>query len=259
MVTGLVLAFAGCLGLVCGSFANVLIYRLPRCESVVFPGSHCPACGTPIPWYLNIPVLSFLALRGRCASCKVPISPRYPLVEASTGLLFLACAWAWGPTVKAGWGAAFCLLCLPLGLIDLEHQILPDRLTYPGLAAGLLFSVTGQATAWKDALAGAVAGAVLPMAVMGAYWLIRREEGMGWGDVKLLAMIGAFLGWKGVLLTLMAGALAGTFIGGGYLLVSGKGRRTPLPFGTFLCAAALLVLFFGDAAWRWYAGLLPPP
>ncbi len=259
MVTGLVLVFAGCLGLVCGSFANVLIYRLPRRESVVFPGSHCPACGAPIPWYLNVPVLSFAALRGRCASCKVPISPRYPLVEASMGLLFVACAWAWGPTVKAGWGAVFCLLCLPLGLIDLEHQILPDRLTYPGLAAGLLFSFTGQATAWQDALAGAVAGAVLPIMVMGAYWLIRREEGMGWGDVKLLAMIGAFLGWKGALLTLMAGALAGTFIGGGYLLVSGKGRRTPLPFGTFLCAAALLVLFFGDAAWRWYAGLLPPP
>lgn len=259
MVTVLLLPFAAAFGLVCGSFANVLIYRLPRRESVAFPGSHCPACAAPIPWYLNVPVLSWLVLRGRCAACRAPISPRYPLVELSMGLLFLACAWTWGGSVRTAWGCAFCLLCVPLGLIDLEHQILPDKLTYPGMAAGLAFAFGGSGTPWQEALLGAVAGALIPAAVMGVYWLIRREEGMGLGDVKLLAMIGAFLGWKGMLLTLLAGAFLGTLIGGGFLLLSGRGRRTPLPFGTFLCAAALGALFFGEAAWRWYTGLLLPP
>ncbi len=259
MVTVLLLPFAAALGLICGSFANVLIHRLPRRESVVFPGSHCPACGAHIPWYLNVPVLSWLALRGRCAACHAPISPRYPLVEASMGLLFLACAWTWGDSARTAWGCAFCLLCLPLGLIDLEHQILPDKLTYPGMAAGLAFSLGGAGTPWRASLLGTLAGALIPLAVMAAYWLIRREEGMGLGDVKLLAMVGAFLGWQGMLLTLLAGAFLGTVIGGGFLLCSGRGRKTPLPFGTFLCAASLGALFFGEAAWRWYTGLLLPP
>jgi leader peptidase (prepilin peptidase)/N-methyltransferase len=145
-----------------------------------------------------------------------------------------------------------------LGLIDLEHQILPDRLTYPGMVAGLAFAVAGVGPPLPEALAGMLAGALIPAAVIGTYWLIRREEGMGWGDVKLLAMMGAFLGWRGMLLTLLAGAFLGSILGGGYLLLSGRGRKTPLPFGTFLCAAALGTLFFGEAAWRWYAGLLVP-
>jgi leader peptidase (prepilin peptidase)/N-methyltransferase len=258
VVTALLLPFSVALGLICGSFANVLIHRLPRRESVVYPGSHCPSCGALIPWYLNVPVLSWIVLRGRCASCKAPISCRYPLVELAMGGLFLACAWTWGPTLRTVWGCAFCLLCVPLGLIDLEHQILPDRLTYPGIAAGLIFAVAGGILPWRDALVGAAVGAIIPAAVIGAYWLLRHQEGMGWGDVKLLAMIGAFLGWKGMLLTLLAGAFLGTLIGGGYLLFSGRGRQTPLPFGTFLCAAALGALFFGDRAWQWYAGLLAP-
>ena len=172
-----------------------------------------------------MPVLSWLALRGRCASCKAPISFRYPLVELAVGGLFLACAWTWGPTLQTAWGCAFCLLCLPLGLIDLEHQILPDKLTYPGIAAGLTFAAAGEVIPWRDALVGAAAGALIPAAVIGAYWLLRQQEGMGWGDVKLLGMIGAFLGWKGMLLTLLAGAFLGTLIGGGYLLLSGRGRQ----------------------------------
>jgi leader peptidase (prepilin peptidase)/N-methyltransferase len=259
VVNALLLPFATALGLVCGSFANVLIHRLPRGESVAFPGSHCPVCGEPIPWTLNVPILSWLALRGKCAACKAPISARYPLVELSLGLLFLACAWTWGTSPRAAWGSAFCLLCVPLGLIDLEHQILPDKLTYPGMVTGLAFAFAGWGSPPLEALLGAAAGALIPAAVIGAYWLIRREEGMGWGDVKLLAMVGAFLGWKGMLLTLLAGAFLGSIVGGGYLLLSGRGRKTPLPFGTFLCAAALGVLFFGEAAWRWYAGLLLPP
>ena len=254
----LLLAFSACMGLACGSFANVLIHRLPLRESVAFPGSHCPACGAPIPWYFNIPVLSWLALRGRCAACKSRISPRYPLVELAMGILFLGSAWAWGASVHTASAWTFCLLCVPLGLIDLEHQILPDRLTYPAIALGIAFALGGSGTSWKNSLAGAAAGALIPAAVIGAYWVIRREEGMGWGDVKLLSAIGAFLGWQGMLLTLLVGSLLGTAVGGAYLLLSGKGKKTPLPFGTFLCAAALVALFAGEAAWRWYMALLVP-
>ncbi len=249
------LVFAAAAGLVAGSFANVLIYRLPRRESIVFPGSHCPSCGEPIPWYLNVPVLSWVALGGRCARCSAPISPRYPLVEAATGGLFAACFLAWGLSPETLAGCLFALFCLPLGIIDLEHQILPDKLTYPGILVGLAFSPFVSWTTPTGALIGAAAGAGLPAAVIGVYALFGIEA-MGWGDVKLLAMIGAFLGWQGMLLTLLGGAVLGTLIGGTYLLASGKGRRTPLPFGTFLCAAALAALFWGPAIWKWYAGLI---
>ncbi len=257
MVTPAFLALAAVIGLALGSFANVLIHRLPRRESIVSPGSRCPRCGTPIRWYHNVPVLSWIILRGRCADCGAPISPRYPLVEAAMGALFLAAAWRWGPTVECGAACLFLLVSLPLGLIDLEHQILPDRLTYPGIAMGLLLSPFVGWTRPLDSLAGAVLGAAIPAALIGAYGLFGIEA-MGWGDVKLLARVGAFLGWHGVLLTLLAGALLGTLLGGLYLVVSGRGRRTPLPFGTFLVAAAMASLFAGEWVWHWYLGILAP-
>ncbi|MEW5764815.1 MAG: prepilin peptidase [Acidobacteriota bacterium] len=255
----LFLPAAGLLGLVWGSFANVLIHRLPRGESVVSPGSRCPACAAPIRWFQNVPLLSWVALRGRCASCRTPISPRYPLVEAAMGGLFLACAAAFGPSPASAIGALFSFLALCLGLIDLEHQILPDRLTLPGIALGLGSSFFVPWTTPWASLLGAVLGAALPAALIGAYALF-SVEAMGWGDVKLLAMLGAFLGWKGMLLALFGGALIGTLAGGAYLLAAGKDRRTPLPFGTFLCAAGLGALFWGPAFWsRYQALLLPSP
>lgn len=250
-------AVAFLFGLVWGSFGNVLIHRLPRRESVVFPGSHCPACGTPLKWFHNVPVLSFLLLRGRCAFCKAPISPRYPLVESAAGLLFAASALTWGPTPAAAAGAAFSFLLLVLGLIDLEHQILPDRLTYPGIALGLGASFFVPWSSPLSSLAAALVGAALPALLIGVYALFGIEA-MGWGDVKLLAMVGAFLGWKGLLLTLLLGAFLGTVVGGAYLYATGRDRRTPLPFGTFLAAAALVSLFFGPAAWRWYLSAFFP-
>lgn len=257
MVT-LFLVFAALFGLAAGSFANVLIYRLPRRESIVLPGSHCPLCGAPIPWYLNVPLLSWIALRGRCSKCRERISLRYPAVEAAAGCLFLASAWVWGPTASTGAACCFCLLCLCLGLIDLEHQILPDRLTYPGLALGLAFCPFVAWTDWRQALIGAAAGAAVPALLIFAYGLF-KVDAMGWGDVKFLAMIGAFLGWKSLLLCLLWGAVLGVAIGGGYLLATGKGRRTPLPFGTFLAIAAVLSLFFGPSTWSWYTALVFPP
>jgi leader peptidase (prepilin peptidase) / N-methyltransferase len=146
-----------------------------------------------------------------------------------------------------------------LGFIDLEHQILPDCLTYPGIVLGLAFSPFVSWTDWRQALVGAAAGAAVPALLILAYALF-KVEAMGWGDVKFLAMIGAFLGWKSLLLCLLCGALLGVVIGGGYILVSGKGRRTPLPFGTFLAVAALLSLFLGPEIWSWYVGrFFPPP
>jgi leader peptidase (prepilin peptidase)/N-methyltransferase len=253
----LLLASSLCLGLVVGSFANVLIHRVPRRESIVFPGSRCPACLAAIPWYLNVPLLSWLVLRGRCRECKAPISPRYPLVEALMGGLFMACAWLWGPSLDTLAAWCFCLLCVALGLVDLEHQLLPDRLTYPGIALGLAFSPFVHHTTWRQSLVGAALGAAIPALLILAYALF-KVEAMGWGDVKFLAMIGAFLGWRGVLLCLLLGALLGSLIGGAYIALSGKGRRTPLPFGTFLSAGALASLFFGARVWGWYAGFLSP-
>lgn len=250
-------ALAFLLGLVWGSFGNVLIHRLPRRQSVVLPPSHCPSCGAPLRWYHNVPLLSYLALRGRCAFCRARISPRYPLVEAATGLLFAASALAFGPSLAAGAAALFSLLLLTLGLIDLEHQILPDRLTYPGIFLGLAASFFVPWTSPPASFAGAALGALLPALLIGAYALFGIEA-MGWGDVKLLAMVGAFLGWKGLLLTLLLGAFAGTVVGGLYLYATGKGRKTPLPFGTFLSAAALVALFFGPALWAWYLGTFFP-
>jgi len=256
MVT-LLLTFSFLTGLAAGSFANVIIHRVPRRESIVFPGSHCPLCGEPIPWYLNLPVLSYLLLRGHCTRCKGPISARYPLVEALMAALFLACAWIWGFKVDTLASCLFCLLCVSLGVIDLEHQLLPDRLTYPGILMGLGFCPFVSWTTWQSSLVGAAAGASFPALLILVYALFKIEA-MGWGDVKFLAMVGAFLGWKSLLLCLLWGAIAGSLIGGIYLLATGKGRRTPLPFGTFLAAAAVAALFWGPAVWEWYMKLVLP-
>lgn len=257
MVT-LLYAFSTLFGLAAGSFCNVLIHRLPRGESIVSPPSHCPACGTPIPWYLNVPVLSWVLLLGRCRSCGARISVRYPLVELAVGGLFLGSALAWGPTPATLAASFFSLMITALALIDLEHQILPDALTYPGIALGMAFSFVVPWTDWKASLAGGIAGAALPMFLIWLWPLLTGVEGMGWGDVKLLAMVGTFLGWKGLALTLVSGSLAGALIGGLYLVLSGKGGRTPLPFGTFLGAAALASLFLQGPVWTWYMGLLLP-
>lgn len=246
--------FAAILGLVVGSFLNVVIHRLPRGESLSYPPSRCPRCGAAIRWYDNVPVLSYLLLLGRCRDCHGAISPRYPLVEAATGLLFLAAAFKVPQWLWALHAAVLGSLCLALALIDLEHMILPDALTLPGAAFGLLLAVAGGPTPLLDAAVGTVLGAALPLGIIWVYRVLRGVEGMGFGDVKLLAMLGAFLGWQGMLLTLALAAVAGALVGLG-LIVLGKGsRQTELPFGTFLCAAAMAVLFFGEklaAFWSW--------
>lgn len=245
-----VLTVAGAYGLALGSFLNVVIHRLPRGTSLLRPGSHCPSCGAPVRWFDNVPVLSFLALGGRCRSCRARISLRYPLVELASGALAVAAMARFGLSLVGVEAAVLALLLLPLALIDLEHHLLPDLLTLPGIALGLAFSAMGGLASLRDAAIGAALGAALPLLVIVAYRAVRGVEGMGLGDVKLLAMIGSHLGWLGMLLTLCLGACAGALVGLA-LILAGRGRAdTELPFGTFLAAAGLVVLFFAATLLR---------
>jgi leader peptidase (prepilin peptidase)/N-methyltransferase len=265
------------LGLVIGSFLNVCILRIPADKSIVLPSSSCPKCGKAIAPYDNIPVLSWIFLGGKCRNCKTKISAMYPAVELLTGILFLACYLVFGPSVEALKWAVFSALLVVLTITDLRERILPDEVNFFGLGAGLLFSfftvpLDGTAlwiaTRWfdfppprmalsfADALLGAVAGSGLLWLVAEGYFRIRGREGMGLGDVKMMAAVGAFLGLKRTMMTVLAGSLLGSVIGILLISISKKGRDYELPFGTFLGAGALLVVFFGTSALRWYESLL---
>ncbi|HSO22461.1 MAG TPA: prepilin peptidase [Chondromyces sp.] len=248
----LVIAFIFAFGAAWGSFLNVLVYRLPREVSVLRePPSSCPACATPIRWYDNIPLVSWIALRGRCRSCKAPISVRYPLVELAAGVLAVLAFLRWGVSVTGVEVTVFAWVSLALGLIDLDFQILPDVLTYPSIAFGLACSALGGYTWWLDSLLGAAVGALLPILVIVIYKLWRGIEGMGWGDVKYLAAIGAVVGLRGVVGVLIVGASVGAIFGLGMILAGRGSGKTPLPFGTFLALAALLWLYAPPAWFAW--------
>jgi leader peptidase (prepilin peptidase)/N-methyltransferase len=253
--------YAAVLGLIVGSYLNVLIYRLPLGISTVFPRSRCPQCGTAIRAYDNVPVLSFLLLRGRCRQCGARISWRYPAVEGATAVLFLACFLRFGISLRAPVAALFCALMLALTMIDYDHMILPDKLTWPGIALGILLQpFAGWTRLWPGAwgaVAGAVLGAALGAGILLAVWIAwylwRHEEGMGLGDVKMLAAIGAFLGWKGVLVALFLGALSGAVVGLTLMAFRGLDFKAKLPFGVFLALGGVIALFAGEALVRVYA------
>jgi leader peptidase (prepilin peptidase)/N-methyltransferase len=230
-------------GLVVGSYLNVVVHRLPQGLSTVHPASHCPACEAQIKAYDNIPVLSYLLLRGRCRACSARISPRYPLVEAATSALFMACGLVFGPSLQAVAAALFCSLMVVLALIDLEHMILPDKLTLPGIVVGLALQPWIDGVSWLDALIGTLIGAGALILLINVWYWLREEEGMGLGDVNLMALIGAFLGWKGVLLALFSGALAGALVGLLLMALRRLALTSKLPFGTFLAVGALVALF----------------
>ena len=265
------------LGLVIGSFLNVCILRIPADKSIVLPASSCPKCGKAIAPYDNIPVLSWLFLGGKCRNCKTKISAMYPAVELLTGLLFLACYFVFGLTVDALKWSVFAALLVVLTVTDLRERILPDEVNFFGLGAGLLFSFFTKsldgtalwlanrwfdfpppqmALSFADAVLGAVAGSGLLWLVAEGYFRIRGREGMGLGDVKMMAAVGAFLGLKRTLLTVLMGSLLGSVIGIVLIAVSKKGRDYELPFGTFLGAGALLVVFYGTPALHWYESML---
>ena len=264
-------------GLIVGSFLNVCILRIPADKSIVSPASSCTKCGKSIAPYDNIPVLSWVFLGGKCRNCKTKISAMYPAVELLTGILFLGCYLAFGLTVDALKWAVFAALLVVLTITDLRERILPDEVNFFGLGAGLLFSLFTKsldgtalwlasrwfefpppqmALSFFDAVLGALAGSGLLWIVAEGYFRIRGREGMGLGDVKMMAAVGAFLGLKRTMMTVLAGSFLGSLIGIFLIAVSKKGRDYELPFGTFLGAGALLVVFFGTPALHWYQSLL---
>ena len=246
---------AALLGLAVGSFLNVVIHRLPRGESLWRPGSRCAACGEPVRPRDNVPLLSYLVLRGRCRACGATISPRYPLVEAATAAAFVGCLLRFGPSPAAAVGAVLCCLLVALALIDFEHYLLPDSLTLPGIALGWGLQLWNPDPGLLAAVVGALIGAGL-LFLLGETWSwLRDEEAMGLGDVKLLAMVGAFLGWRGVLASLALGALLGAAVGIGLILARRAGPKSRLPFGSFLAAGAAAALFAGPALTETYLRL----
>jgi len=245
------------IGLILGSFANVCIHRLPRGESVVAPRSRCPRCGVQIGARDNVPVVSWLLLRGRCRACGAPIAPRYPLIEAANSLLYALAAAAFGVTPRSLLVMGFLTAFLVLALIDLEHQLLPDAITFPGVGLGIAGSLLPGSTV---PLASSVVAAAAGYAVFAAIARLGRwyygEEALGAGDWKLVAMIGALLGVLGLVTAVFLGSLAGAIVG---ITLLGRGRatgRTRIPFGSFLALGAVLTVFVGEPAMAWYRGLL---
>jgi leader peptidase (prepilin peptidase)/N-methyltransferase len=244
------------LGAVIGSFLNVCIYRIPAGESVVRPRSRCPQCLTPIAWYQNIPILSYLLLRGRCGACGVRIAPRYALVEALTGALFLLVLWRFGlqSFVPVLW--LFAAVLVVITFIDLDHQIIPDVISLPGIVVGFACSFLIPWVSWSDSLLGILAGGGSLYLVAWLYALLAKKEGMGGGDIKLLAMIGAFLGWKAVFPIIFFSSVLGVLVGVPLMLVKRADGKLAIPFGPFLAAGSLAYLFWGPQIIRWYLGLL---
>lgn len=244
---------AGLFGLVIGSFLNVVIYRLPKGVSVVWPASACGHCKQTLRWFENIPVVSWVVLGGRCARCKTRISVQYPIVEAVTGVLFaLVAAMTPDPVLMVA-RLIFVAGLVVLFAIDLEHQILPNVITLPGIVVGFAFALAGP-PGWRDSLLGILLGGGVLYAIAAGYYLLRREEGLGMGDVKMLAAIGAFLGWKAVLLTLVLSSFAGALIGVALIAVQRGTMKYALPFGTFLALGAVAAMLVGQPIIDWYAG-----
>ena len=253
MTTAWFMALSGLLGLAVGSFLNVCIYRLPLEQSLAFPASHCTSCNRRLSWFENVPVLAWLLLRGRCRTCHARISIVYPLVELFAGTMFAWAAWQYGP----GWllvsRLLFGCMLIVLFFIDLRHRILPNVITVGGTIAGFILSVVAP-PGWTSSLLGLVIGGLIPLLLAEAYFRLRKIEGLGMGDVKMLALIGAFLGWKLVLLTLALASLLGSVVGVGLIVARRGNMKLALPFGTFLAIAAMFAAAVGDAVVAWYMG-----
>jgi leader peptidase (prepilin peptidase)/N-methyltransferase len=234
-------------GAVVGSFLNVVIVRLPRNESLVVPRSRCRACGTELHWFDNIPVLSFLALRGRCRACGGMISWRYPIVEAVTALMFALAAWRSTSPADLLLAWLFLSTLIVITGMDLEHQVIPDRITLPAIAVGFLTSFLGTRVSWLDSLLGILGGGGILFAV-----IVLSGGGMGGGDMKLGATIGAFLGYKLALLALFLSVMLGGIVALGLLSTGIRRRKDPIPFGPFLAMAAGAAILWGEAILTWY-------
>ena len=242
------------LGLVVGSFLNVCIHRLPLGQSIVSPGSRCPGCGYSLRWFDNIPVISYAVLGGRCRTCGASISARYPIVELLTMGVFVAHYFAFGVDILLVPRLLLACALIVLFAIDLEHHLLPNAITLPGIAVGLAFSLL-LPPGLQSALLGVLVGGGVLWLIGEAYFRFAGQEGMGGGDVKMLAMIGAFLGWKLVLVTLVFSSVAGSVIGLLVLATRRGGMKYALPYGTFLALGAIIASLFGERIVGWYVGL----
>jgi leader peptidase (prepilin peptidase)/N-methyltransferase len=272
-------AAAGLLGLCVGSFLNVVIHRLPQmmerewaaqCAelrgepastaaeplSLARPRSRCPACGHPIGALENIPIVSFLLLRGKCSACSAPISARYPLVEAVTGLLSAYAAWHFGPTPQAVGALLLIWALIALTAIDFDTQLLPDSITLPLLWLGLGFNLVGVYTDLPSAVIGPMVGYLSLWSVFWLFKLATGREGMGYGDFKLLAALGAWLGWQMMPAIILLSSVVGAVVGIGLIVVARHGRHVPIPFGPYLAAAGMIALFWGQQITRGYLGLM---
>jgi len=247
MVTSdpLLLLISFIVGSIVGSFLNVCIARIPAGDSIVFPGSHCPVCGTPLIWYENIPIVSYCLLRGTCRSCHVRISPVYPVVEIITAAASLTLFMKFGPTLRFAVTFLFTAALIVITFIDLKHQIIPDVITLPGIPLFLASGVFIMELSFRDALIGCIVGGGSLFFVGFVYKLIKKQEGMGGGDVKLLAMIGGFLGWQSLLFVILISSLFGAVVGVAVMVYQRGSMQTAIPFGPFLSLAAVLYLFCG--------------
>lgn len=269
----LVFSFVFAFGLCWGSFVNVVIHRLPLGEDIVFPRSACPKCKALIPWYRNIPLVSFLFLRGKCGDCGTKISFRYPLVELITGFLFTAVAYSTPNFLEWPFGFYFLASLVACTFIDIDHWILPDKITLPGILVGfassivapnaLLQSGPGNVLAFSfgwnpilgsflDSVIGMLVGGGILYLVAWGYQVLANKDGLGGGDIKFLAMAGAFLGTKGALVTLVLSSILGSLIGIFLIAFRGKKSGTAIQFGPFLSIGAATAFFFGDLLWQWY-------
>jgi leader peptidase (prepilin peptidase)/N-methyltransferase len=247
------------LGLIVGSFLNVVIHRLPLGQDIVFRPSHCPRCQAPIPFYLNVPLLGYLVLRGRCLSCRAPISPRYPLVEALTALSFWLAWERYGLSLHAGAAAVFMSILIALAFIDLQHMILPDELTLGGSALFLVYAFFHPEIGWQEALLSGAGGALFFAALFYAYLKLRKTEGLGFGDVKMALLLGLFLGARRLTAAVFLASLSGLLVGLWFIAFKKKDLKLALPFGPFLALGAYVALFWGDALLDWIGGLWVTP
>jgi leader peptidase (prepilin peptidase)/N-methyltransferase len=274
--TALFVVLAGVFGLLVGSFLNVVIHRLPQmlqrewreqCAwlngstpaeeplyNLAVPRSACPACQHQITWYENIPVLSWLVLRGRCSACGTSISMRYPMVELLTGVLFGYAAWRWGASIQTLFVFGLMASLIALAFIDLDTQLLPDNITLPLLWVGLLINLNGMFCSVDEAIIGAAAGYLSLWLVYHGFKRLTGKEGMGFGDFKLLAALGAWLGWKLLLPILLAASFAGALVGIAFIVLAGRDRATPMPFGPWLAMGGLIALIWGDSLVQLWLG-----
>lgn len=249
-------------GAIVGSFLNVVILRLPQENaSIVFPGSHCPHCNHNLSWYENIPILSYIFLLGKCKTCKTKISIQYPMVELLMAILSCAVVYRFGLSMTSLGYFLFCAALVVIIWIDIHHQIIPDVISIPGVIIGFLFSFTNYTVTWQSSLIGLVVGGGSLYTIALLYYLIRKHDGMGGGDIKLLAMLGAFLGWQSLPFIILASSLSGTIVGLFAMLKQRKGGQTRIPFGPFLSGAAIVyLLFMQDITnlYTWYLTLSMP-